>query len=52
MAVCALNLGIYFWINMKHDLELSLIGTAVSLLGNAKQIARLKNVKRIFPGTG
>lgn len=49
MAVCALNLGIYFWINMKHDLELSLIGTAVSLLGNAKQIARLKNVSVSFP---
>lgn len=49
MAVCALNLGIYFWINMKHDLELSLIGTAVSLLGNAKQIARLKNVSGFFP---
>ena len=49
MTVCALNLGIYFWINMKHDLELSLIGTAVSLLGNAKQIARLKNVSGFFP---
>ena len=49
MAVCALNLGIYFWINMKHDLELSLIGTAVSLLGNAKQIVRLKNVSGFFP---
>lgn len=49
VCICALNLGIYFWINMKHDLEMSLIGTAVSLLGNAKQIAARKGIRELFP---
>lgn len=49
ISVCALNLGIYFWINMKHELELSLIGTAVSLLGNAKRIAGRKRIRELFP---
>lgn len=49
VTVCALNLGIYFWINMKHELELSLIGTAVSLLGNAKRIAGRKRIRELFP---
>ncbi len=49
VCMCAVNLGIYFWMNMKHDLELSLIGTAVSLLGNAKQIAVRKGIKELFP---
>ena len=49
VCMCAVNLGIYFWMNMKHDLELSLIGTAVSLLGNAKQIAARKGIKELFP---
>ena len=49
VCVCAVNLGIYFWMNMKHELELSLIGTAVSLLGNAKQIAARKGIRELFP---
>lgn len=49
VSMCALNLAIYFRMNMKHDLELSLIGTAVSLLGNAKQIASRKEIRALFP---
>ena len=49
VGMCAVNLGLYFRINMKHDLELSLIGTAVSLLGNAKQMAARKEIRESFP---
>ena len=49
VGMCAVNLGLYFQINMKHDLELSLIGTAVSLLGNAKQMAARKEIRELFP---
>ena len=52
VGMCAVNLALYVWFNLKHELELSLVGTAVSLLRNAKQIAGQKDVGDLFPELG
>ena len=42
VAMCSLNMAVYVWFNLKHTLELGLVGTAVSLLRNAKLISGKK----------
>lgn len=49
LGVCAVNLAVYVWMNLKHETELSLIGTAVSLLRNAKKIAGKEKMGELFP---
>ena len=40
LGVCVVNIVLYALLKMKNETALSMIGTAVSLLRNAKQIAR------------
>lgn len=49
VGICAGNLGVYFFIKMGKAVELSMIGTAVSLIGNAKKIARRREIELLFP---
>lgn len=49
LGVSAVNLGVYFWFRMKRDIELSMVGTAVSLLENAGRIADRKAAGEHFP---
>lgn len=49
VAMCSLNMAVYVWFNLKHTLELGLVGTAVSLLRNAKLISGKKGIAELFP---
>lgn len=49
LGVCIVNLGIYFFIKMGRAVELSMVGTAVSLIENAKKIARRREIDNLFP---
>lgn len=50
LGVCGVNLAVYIMIKMKHEIELSMLGTVISLLRNAKQIAKRKEIQALFPG--
>lgn len=49
LGVCVVNLAAYIMIKMKHEVELSMLGTVISLLRNARQIARRKEIQVLFP---
>lgn len=49
LVACAVNLAVYFWFRMKREIELSMAGTAVSILENAKKIAARKRTAELFP---
>lgn len=49
LGVCIVNLGIYFFIKMGRAVELSMVGTAVSLIENGKKIARRREIDNLFP---
>ena len=49
LGVCVLNLAVYVYLKYRFELELSMVGTVVSLLENARQIAKKKEVDLLFP---
>ena len=49
MGVCAVNLAVYIYLKYRFELELSMVGTVVSLLENARLIAKRKEVETLFP---
>lgn len=49
LGVCVVNIVLYALLKMKNETALSMIGTAVSLLRNAKQIARQDETGEWFP---
>lgn len=48
LGVCIINLAVYIMIKMKHEIELSMQGTVISLLRNSKQIAKEKRYRYFF----
>ena len=49
LGVCAVNLAVYIYLKYRFELELSMVGTVVSLLENARLIAKRKEVETLFP---
>lgn len=49
LGMCVLNLAVYIYLKYRFELELSMVGTVVSLLENARQIAKRKEVELLFP---
>lgn len=49
LGVCAVNLAVYISMKLKYEIELSMAGTAVSLIETAKKLAGRKEIELLFP---
>lgn len=49
IGVCAVNLAIYVFVKLRHSIELSMVGTTISLIQNAKKLAGRKEIDLLFP---
>ena len=49
VGICAGNLGVYFFVKMGNAVELSMVGTTVSLLENARKISKRREIRLLFP---